>query len=74
MCEHKRKLIEYAKGNDLQKYTNPHLEIDHDGYASFIDNLRGGDYVQFEICLDCGTVIGFKLMTDEELLEYFYGL
>lgn len=69
MCEHKRQMTVYAKADDRQCYRVPHLGIDHDGYAPHIDNLCGGDDVKFKICLDCGTVIGFNPITDEELQE-----
>jgi hypothetical protein len=62
----------YAKADDRQCYRIPHLGLERDDdYAPHIDNLCGGDDVRFTICLDCGTVIGFKPISDEEIKELF---
>lgn len=71
MCKHKRLLEVGAKASDLQNYAVPHLGLDHDGYAPHITHLCGGDYIEFSICLDCGVVVGFKPISDEEIIAIF---
>ena len=66
-CEHKRVMSVSAKANDLQFYKIPHLDIEHEGYAPYIDGVCCGDYIRFNLCLDCGKIIGFDGITDEEL-------
>lgn len=56
-----------AKCSDLCFASVPHLGIDHDGYAPHIDGIGGGDYIDLEIDLDTGKVIGLKPITDEQL-------
>ena len=56
-----------AKCSDLCFTMVPHLNIDHDGYAPHIEGIGGGDYIDLEIDLDTGKVIGLKPITDEEL-------
>jgi len=70
-CEHKRVLDISAKASDCQCFSVPHLAIEHDGYAPDIDELCFGDYIEFSICLDCGTVVGFRPMSDEEITQVF---
>lgn len=71
MCEHKRILEVGAKASDLQNFAVPHLELEHNGYAPHITHLCSGDYIEFSICLDCGVVVGFKPISDEDITEIF---
>ncbi len=70
-CKHERIIKIGAKANDCQFAYVPHLDLRHDGYALDIDNVCGGDYINLSICLDCGHVIGFTPLTDEEVKEVF---
>jgi hypothetical protein len=70
-CKHERVIIMSAKADDRQGYSVPHLAIDKQGYAPFIDGLCHGDYIGLTVCLDCGTVVGFKPQTDAEMFEAF---
>jgi hypothetical protein len=70
-CKHERVIIMSAKADDRQGYAVPHLAIDKQGYAPFIDGLCGGDYVELTVCLDCGTVVNFKPMDDGAVYEAF---
>jgi hypothetical protein len=71
-CVHARTMQVSAKADDRQCYRVPHLGIDTDSYAPQIDGLCHGDYVDFTVCLDCGTVISMvSPVTDEDLYEAF---
>lgn len=70
-CKHERTLILNSKASDMHFCEVPHLTIEKDGYAPNIPGLCNGDYVDLTVCLDCGTVIGFEPMSDEEVLIAF---
>lgn len=70
-CKHPRVMKVSAKASDMQSHAIPHLNIDCDGQNPSIQNLCGGDYLRFTVCLDCGTIIGFVSPTDDELIEMF---
>ena len=42
---------------------------EHDGYVPSDINIGGGDYIELDICLDCGTVQGDWPLTDAAVLE-----
>jgi hypothetical protein len=71
MCEHKRTLHVGAKASDMQNYSVPSLDLEHQGYAPMILGLCGDDYIDFEVCLDCGVILGLEQLTDEVLIERF---
>lgn len=66
-CTHDRTISINAHSSDLNNIEVPHLGIEKDGYLPFIKGIGGGDDVNIEICLDCGTVVGFDPMTDDEV-------
>jgi hypothetical protein len=71
-CKHARVLHVNAKADDRQEYRVPHLGIDREGYAPRIGELCHGDYIEFTVCLDCGTVVGLDVpMSDEMIFEAF---
>ena len=55
-CESTRILECSAKGDDRQSYGLGDSE--QTGYAPYIDDICGGDYLQPDICLNCGQVQG----------------
>lgn len=72
-CTHKRRLVVNAKASDMQNYSVPHLDLEHDGYAPNISGLCQGDYINFSVCLDCGQVVGFQPMSDVEVAAVISG-
>ena len=69
MCDHTRVIELYLKHNDLTDIKIKHLDIDIDGeYVPHIGNL-GGDDTNLDICLDCGQVLDWEPITDEEILQ-----
>lgn len=68
-CEHKRILNISSKADDRQFFRIPHLNREIQGYAPYIKELCGGDYVHLTVCLDCCIVLQMKPISDEELLE-----
>lgn len=72
-CGSDRILLLSAKCSDLcfarfEKLSN----LEHDGYVPRIPGLSDdGDYLTVEICCDCGTVQGFKPMSDAEIRKAF---
>lgn len=57
-----------AKCNDLAFTTIPHLNLEHDGYMPYL-GILGGDYVDLNICMDCGQIRGWKPIDDRQVLE-----
>lgn len=55
-----------AKCSDRCSIEIPHLDFETDGYVMDI-GVGSGDYVEFEFCLDCGKIQGFKPVTDEAI-------
>ena len=70
-CNHERTLHVGAKASDMQNFSVPHLDLEHDGYAPQIPGLCGGDYIELTVCLDCGHLVGFEPMSDEEISGTF---
>lgn len=66
-CTHERFIAVGGKVSDLCDLRIPHLNVDQDGYVPSIPGIGGGDYLRLNLCLDCGTAIGFKPLTDQEL-------
>ncbi len=65
-CESKRLMTVTAKCSDLFHAYVEGREID--GYVPRNLNLGGGDYVEFDSCLDCGKIQGPYPL--EEGVEY----
>ena len=64
-----------GKASDLQSWSfMKDGELVHEkeaDYAPYIPKVCGGDYIDFRFCADCGTIQGFKPLSDEELEEIF---
>ena len=57
-----------GKCSDLSFTSVPHLKYENDGYAPHIPGLGGGDYIEVQVCLNCGLLQGFKApYSDEDL-------
>jgi hypothetical protein len=72
-CNHTRVLSINGKVNDLCFTSVPHLRLERDDYPPDITGVCGGDYIDMEICLDCGTVVGFQPMSDAEIKSAMRG-
>lgn len=59
MCDHKRKLSVSAKCSDMCSISFPNNVSQDDGYVPRGLGLGGGDYLEVNICIDCGVVIDF---------------
>lgn len=67
-CEaenHKRIMQVSGKVSDMCSLS--FNDIGYDGYVPEGLNLGGGDYLEFEFCLDCGTIMGNFPISDEVL-------
>jgi hypothetical protein len=71
-CEHKRTLRFFAKHDDRAVLQVPHLNIEAEGYMPYVGVL-GGDDTSLTICADCGQIIGWKPVTDEDLQDEEHG-
>lgn len=59
------------KHDDRTSFSVAHLSIEKDGdYAPYLNGF-GGDYTQFEVCLDCGKIQDWAPVTDDEVKEAF---
>ena len=64
-CAHSRRLSVDAKCNDMCSMLFPNGR-ETDGYVIRGIGLGGGDYVKFEVCIDCKVILG--LASAEEIL------
>ena len=56
-----------AKCSDMSSFNYPALDIQKDGYVPYEVGIGGGDYVEFNYCLDCGRIQDKFPVTDEQL-------
>src|SRR5271170_1377660 len=68
-CGSERILIVTSKCSDLCHITLADRE--HDGYVPYGLNIGGGDYLEFDMCLDCGMHIGTFPVTEDAVNEAF---
>lgn len=47
------------------------MVAENDGYVPNFPDIGGGDYVEIEVDLKTGKLVGFTPLTDEEALEKF---
>ena len=66
-----RILLVSAKCSDMCDISIPHLNIDQNGYVPKGLSIGEGDYVALEINLDTGKIIGWKPLTDQEIVNIF---
>lgn len=70
-CESNRILQLNAKSSNLNFVEVPHLDIERDGCVPNISFIGGGDYVELDVCLDCGHIQNFHQLNDEEIKDAF---
>ena len=56
-----------GKSSDLSDFGYQGWE--HSGYLPYVDNICGGDYIEFSVCLECGQVQGNFPVSDEGINE-----
>ena len=66
-CGGERFIALNAKCSDRCFASVYHLSIERDGYVPNITGVGGGDYIEIDVCLDCGLLQGFEPLTDEEV-------
>lgn len=64
-CGSDRILEITGKVSDRGDYRYKDKEVD--GYAPDVDNICGGDYIEPDICLECGKVQGEFPVADPEI-------
>lgn len=64
MCNHERKLSITAKCSDMCSLSFPGGVRQDDGYVPQGLSIGGGDYIEMDVCIDCGVVIGFPKAED----------
>lgn len=64
-CESKRILTLSAKCSDacFVEYD----ELEKDGYVPWDIGIGGGDYVEIEVCMECGQLQGHFPVDDEDI-------
>jgi ribosomal protein L32 len=66
-CKSERVLSVSAKCSDLCHCY--FMEHEKDGYAPDLWAVGGGDYIEYDVCLDCGQMQGEFPITDDQLRE-----
>lgn len=66
-CKSERVLSVSAKCSDLCHCY--YMDHEKDGYAPELDPVGGGDYIEFDVCLECGQMQGEFPIADEQLKE-----
>lgn len=66
-----RTMIVSAKCSDLCIISFGHMNVEHTGYVPEWSQIGSDDYVEFEIELDTGKVVGFVPISDEEIKDHF---
>jgi len=63
----------YGKSSDLHTFAfsspNENIKVEGEGYAPNIPAVCGGDDIELDICMDCGTVQGFQPVASEIIVE-----
>jgi hypothetical protein len=68
-CNSPRIAIVGGKCSDMAWVNIESDNVDYQGYAMIFDN--GGDYINIDICLDCGQVQGKFPISRKEIKEIF---
>lgn len=68
-CESKRLVSISSKSSDLNSVYVGADEVQQDGYVPSDMGIGGGDYVEFQWCLDCGQIQGQFPLPMTELEE-----
>lgn len=57
-----------AKCSDAAELQIPHLNLEIEGGLPSIGPF-GGDYINLDICMNCGTIQDWELISDVDVLE-----
>jgi hypothetical protein len=68
-CESDRILSLCAKCSDL--CSSCYKDREHDGYAPRMPNIGGGDYLEIDVCLQCGQLQGQFPIAESVMEEAF---
>jgi len=72
-CNSDRIVSISAKCNDMFTAEVKHLKFNAEGYANSNLNIStNGDYVDFEMCVECGKIQGDFPISDETLKEGYF--
>lgn len=66
-CSHQRILQVSAKSVDCCFVRWPNGEVSN-GYAPTVPGLCHGDYIEVDVCIDCGRLVGFPAGQDDVIL------
>ena len=70
-CSGEKLMSVSGKCSDLSFASVEHLSLEHDGYVLSNLNFGGGDYIDFEFCLECGHMQGTWPLGDDEVKDSF---
>lgn len=68
-CSSDRILTTNSKSSDLNNFEYAGVESSPYSYVPYGLNIGGGDYIELEICLECGQLQGEWPAKDPELKE-----
>ena len=66
-CHSDRLLTVNGKVSDM--FSSSFKNADYDGYVPQDLGIGGGDYIEFEVCLDCGKLQGITKQEDPEFYQ-----
>ena len=69
-CEHKRVASFGGKSSDCNSFSFDGKECD--GYVPENVGIGGGDYVEFDYCLDCGQILSKDFPVKQETLDKLF--
>ena len=72
-CSGERIMSVSGKCSDLSFVEVKHLGLEHQGYVPMNLNIGSGDYLEFDVCLDCGHMQGKWPEDDSQVKDCFEG-
>jgi hypothetical protein len=74
-CDSERVISIMAKCSDMCSVIAPWLDVDHQGYAPKLKGICGGDYINIDICVECGVVTSNTdwPITNDEIMDSIEG-
>jgi len=67
VCGSRRIMAVSGKVSDM---CNVHyLSADHDGYVPADLGIGSGDYLEFDVCMDCHRMINHPTLSDKEIVD-----
>lgn len=67
-CSSNRIMKLSGKCSDMASYQIPHANLDIHGSVPYL-GIFGGDYISFNVCLDCGQIQKWIPVSDEDIEE-----